>query len=50
MLVEYNGHIIYRVHIESHNKIIQVQDLSVYEDNKAKASIDLPKYKDPPTF
>lgn len=50
ILVGYDGHTIYQVHVKCPNKVIRVKDLQVFEDNKAKASTDLPDYEDTPTF
>lgn len=49
-LVGYNGHTIYWVYIESHNKLIKVKNLQVFEDNKAKTSTNLLNHKDTPTI
>lgn len=50
ILVEYDGHSIYQLYVESQNKIIQVKNLQVFEDSKAKASTTLLNYKNAPTF
>lgn len=50
VLVGYDGHTIYRVHVENHNKVIRVKDLQVLEESEAKTSTALPNYEDTPTF
>lgn len=50
ILVEYNGHTIYRVFIKSQNKVIQVKELQIFKDYETKTSTNLPDYKDTPTF
>ncbi len=51
VLVGYNGHTIYRVHIKDQKKVIQVKCLRIFEDYKTKASSELPDYnEDKPTF
>ena len=51
VLVGYDGHTIYRVHIKDQKKVIQVKDLRIFEDYKTKASNELPDYDEgKPTF
>lgn len=50
VVVGYNGHIIYRVYVENQNRVIQVKNPQIFEDNKAKPFISLLGYKDTPTF
>ena len=51
ILVGYDGHTIYKVHIREQKKIIQVKDLQIFEDYKAKKSTKLLEYSDNmPTF
>lgn len=49
-LVGFDGHTIYRVHIEEQEKVIRIKDLRIYEDNVPKETTDLPTYKEAPTF
>ena len=44
VLVGYNGHIIYRVHIKDQNKVIRVKDLRISEDYETKALTKLLDY------
>lgn len=51
ILVGYNGHIIYKVYIKEQQKVIEIKNLQIFEDYKAKKSIKLPDYSDNmPTF
>ena len=50
ILVGYDGHTIYRVHIREQNKVIRIKDLRIFEDYEAKTSTELPEYKNTPTF
>ena len=51
ILVGYDGHTIYRVHIRKQKKVIQVKDLQIFEDYEAKKSTKLSDYSDNmPTF
>lgn len=49
-LVGFDGHTIYRVHVEEQNKVIRVKDLRIYEDTSAKAYSTLPDFDGKPTF
>ena len=49
-LVGFDGHTIYRVHIEDPNKVIWVKDLQIYEDITPKATKSLPDFEGRPTF
>lgn len=44
VLVSYNGHTIYQVHIKDWNKVIQVKDFWIFEDYKTKALTKLLDY------
>ena len=48
-LVGYDGHTIYRVHIEEQQKVIRVKDLRVFEDTVA-GDTNLPTFDGKPTF
>lgn len=51
VLVDYDGHTIYRVHFKDQKKVIQIKDLRIFEDYKTKASTELPDYDaGKPTF
>ena len=50
ILVGYDGHTIYRVHIREQNKVIRIKALRIFEDYEAKTSTELPEYKNTPTF
>lgn len=51
VLVDYNGHTLYRVHIKSQKKVIWVKNLRIFKDDKTKATTELPDYNnDIPTF
>ena len=50
ILVGYDGHTIYRVHIREQNKVIRIKDLRIFEDYEAKTFTELPEYKNTPTF
>ena len=49
-LVGFDGHTIYRVHIEEQGKVIRVKDLRIYEDTLAKQHSTLPDFDGKPTF
>lgn len=49
-LVGFDGHTIYRVHIEEKNRFIRVKDLRIFEDTSAKTSSALPDFDGKPTF
>ena len=49
-LVDYDGHTIHRVHIKDQNKVIRVKDFRIFKDFETKPFINLPDYKDKPTF
>lgn len=49
-LVGFDGHTIYRVHIEDQNKVIRVKDLRIFEDIISKATTSLPDFDGKPTF
>ena len=46
ILVGYDGHTIYRVHIKEQKKVIRVIKLHIFEDYEAKKSTNLPDYFD----
>ena len=46
ILVGFDGHTIYRVHIKDQNKVIQVKDLRIFEDYETKESTELPDYSE----
>ena len=48
-LVGYDGHTIYKVHIEEQQKVIRVKDLRVFEDTVA-GDTNLPTFDGKPTF
>lgn len=49
--VGYDGHTIYRVHMQNQEKVIQVKDLQIFEDYETKKSTKLPDYlQGLPTF
>ncbi len=48
--VGFDGHTIYRVHIEDQNKVIRVKDLWIFEDISAKTNSTLPNFDGKPTF
>ena len=49
-LVGFDGHTIYRIHIEEQNRVIRVKDLRIFEDMETKENTLLPSYEDKPTF
>ena len=49
-LVGFDGHTIYRVHIEEQNQVIIVKDLRIFKDTETKENTLLPLYEDKPTF
>lgn len=49
-LVGFDGHTIYRVHIEEQNQIIRVKDLRIFKDTEIKENTLLPFYKNEPMF
>ena len=49
-LVGFDGHTIYRVHIEEQNRVIRVKDLRIFEDTETKKNTLLLSYEDKPTF
>ncbi len=49
-LVGFDGHTIYRVHIEDQNKVIWVKDLRIYKDITSKATTSLPDFEGRPAF
>lgn len=49
-LVGFDGHTIYRVHIEEQNRVIRVKDLCIFEDTENKENTSLPSYENEPTF
>lgn len=49
-LVGFDGHTIYRVHIEEQNRVIRVKDLRIFEDIEIKENTLLPSYENEPTF
>lgn len=49
-LVGFDGHTIYRVHIEEQNRVIRVKDLRIFEDTEIKENTLLPSYENEPTF
>ena len=44
ILVGFDGHTIYRVHIKDQNRVIWVKNPRIFEDYKSKGSIELPNY------
>lgn len=51
VLVGYDGHTLYRVHIKSQKKVIRVKYLRIFEDYETKATTELPDYNNgTPTF
>ncbi len=48
-LVGFDGHTIYRVHIKDQNRVIQVKDLQIFEDYKAKITTKLLDYSESQT-
>lgn len=46
----FDGHTIYRVHIEEKNRVIRVKDLRIFEDASAKTISALPDFDGKPTF
>ena len=51
ILVGYNRHTTYKVHIIEQENVIQVKNLRIFENHKAKKSTKLPDYSDNmPTF
>lgn len=50
VLIGYNGHTIYRVHIKDQKKVIWVKNLCIFKDYKIKTSIVLPNYNERSTF
>ncbi len=49
-LVGFDGHTIYRVHVEKQNKVIRVKDLQIFEDTAVKSHSALPDFDGKPTF
>ncbi len=49
-LVGFDGHTIYRVHVEEQNKVIRVKDLQIFEDTAAKRHSALPDFDGKPSF
>ena len=49
-LVGFDGHTIYRVHIEEQNRVIRVKDLRIFEHPSAKTISALPDFDGKPTF
>ena len=49
-LVGFDGHTIYRVHIEDQNKVIRVKDLRIFEDITSKTTTSLPDFEEKPMF
>ena len=49
-LVGFDGHTIYRVHIEDQKKVIRVKNLRIYEDITSKTTKSLPDLEGKPTF
>lgn len=49
-LVGFDGHTIYRVHVEEQGKVIRVKGLRIYEDTSAKQHSILPDFDGKPTF
>lgn len=50
ILVDYNSHIIYRVFIQSQDKVMQVKNLCIFEDISQKTSTFLPNFNTKLTF
>ncbi len=50
ILVGYDGHTIYRVHIQDQNKVIRTKNLCIFEDYKTKAETVFISYQNTPTF
>lgn len=51
ILVGYNSHTIYGIHIKEQNEVIWVKDLRIFEDYKSKIATKLPDYNNGiPTF
>ena len=50
MLIRFDKHIIYRVHIEEQNKIIRVKDLQIFKNTSAKTILILSNFDGKPTF
>ena len=48
--VGFDGHTIYRVHIEDQNKVIRVKDLWIYADITSKVTTSLPDFEGISTF
>lgn len=49
-LVGFDGHTIYRIHIEEQNQVIRVKDLRIFKDTEIKENTLLPSYENEPTF
>lgn len=49
-LVGFDGHTIYRVHIEEQNRVIRVKDLRIFNDTEIKENTLFPSYENEPTF
>ena len=49
-LVGFDGHTIYKVHIEDQNEVIRVKDMRIFEDITSKAATSLPDFKGKPMF
>lgn len=49
-LVGFDGHTIYRVHIEEQKRVIRVKDLRIFEDMITKPHTVIPSYNGEPTF
>lgn len=49
-LIGYDGHTIYRVHIQEQNKVIRIKDLCIFEDYETKTETSLLVYQDTLTF
>lgn len=49
-LVGFDGHTIYRVHIEEQSRVIRAKDLRIFEDTEIKKDTILPHYEKEPTF
>lgn len=49
-MVGFDGHTIYRVHIEEQKRVIGVKNLLIFEDTITKPHTVLPSYDGEPTF
>ena len=49
-LVGFDGHTIYRVHIEEQSRVIRAKDLRIFQDTEIKRETVLPYYEKEPTF